>query len=368
MEKINYAVIGVGGVGKAHVRAAKELGNVSLVAVADINEEIGRKIGEEYSVKWYKDYHEMLDKENIDAVSIAVPHFLHAPITIDVIDNFKKHVLIEKPIAVTVKEADSMVTTARKNNVKLAVCFQRRYSGISMALDEIIKSGKLGHMLRGVMLHLTFRDMIYYSSGAWRGKWAKEGGGVLINQGIHTLDYFLWLANEKPKKLFAFANNLLHDIEVEDVASASLVFENGAQAVLQFSCFDKPGRNLIHIKYERGTLDISDNVRIAYTPDLSEMVSGNIPHKSINIDWVDVKPKQVKYEGHTGVVYDFVEAIIEDREPLVNGEESIRSLEVVNAIIMSAVLHKPVDFPINREAYERVWNDLKEAKTIKTFQ
>jgi len=368
MRKVNYAVIGVGGVGRVHVQFAKELENINLVAIADIKEDVGKKVSEEFKVKWYKDYREMLEKEDIDAVSVAVPHFLHASMTVDILKNYKKHVLVEKPIAITVKEADEMINAAKANDLKLAVCFQRRLDGISMAVHELVSSGKLGDLIRATMLHLDFRDMIYYGRGAWRGTWSGEGGGVLINQGIHTLDLFLWIAQEKPKKLFSFTNNLLHDIEVEDVASASLLFENGAQAVLQFSCFDNPGKRYMNFRYENAIIEVDKVARVAYTPGLKDMVSGKVRCNTVTIEWEEIKPKTLATKGHKGVLYDFADAILNDREPFITGEEGLKSLEVVNAIIMSAVLHKPVDLPVDREEYEKVWEKLKEAKSIRAFQ
>ena len=193
--------------------------------------------------------------------------------------------------------------------------------------------------LEGVISFDDFRDMIYYGRGAWRGTWSGEGGGVLINQGIHTLDLFLWIAQEKPKKLFSFTNNLLHDIEVEDVASASLLFENGAQAVLQFSCFDNPGKRYMNFRYENAIIEVDKVARVAYTPGLKDMVSGKVRCNTVTIEWEEIKPKTLAIKGHKGVLYDFADAILNDREPFITGEEGLKSLEIVNAIIMSAVLH-----------------------------
>ncbi|HDJ89795.1 MAG TPA: Gfo/Idh/MocA family oxidoreductase [Thermoprotei archaeon] len=361
MNKIRYGVIGVGGVGKTHVRSAKELENIDLISVADINVGYAKKIGEEYNVSWYKDYREMIEKEELDAVSICVPHFLHASIGLDVISH-DINVLMEKPITVTVGEADKLIDAAKKHDVKLGVCFQHRVDPVNASLKRLIEKS-LGEPLRGDLIYTCYRDQKYYGSGAWRGTWWGEGGGVLINQAIHFIDIFFWLLGKKPKKIFSTINNMLHNIEVEDIASAVALLENNSQAIMQFSSFDYPGIYHLDIRFDKGAVIIDESVaRYVETPILKSMIENKV--EKPKLEWKTPPEVEIKYTGHKGMLYDFANAIIEDRKPLVSGEEGKLSIEVVNAIIMSGFLGRPVDLPLDSSKYDEVLEELRKRKTV----
>ena len=366
MEKIRHAIIGVGGIGKEHARVAHELNEFELIAVSDIDEKVAKDIGEKYHVKWYKDYIEMIEKEKPDSVSICTPHFLHKDMAINAM-KYGVNVLVEKPMAVTVKQADEMIRVARKRNVKLAVVFQHRFDSQIKAAKKII--GSIGDIYRSSLEYCCYRSQQYYGMAKWRGTWKYEGGGVLINQAIHSLDSFLWIVNLKPKKVFAAIDTLIHNIEVEDTVVAIIEFKNKTKGYIYITSNYMPSYERLVFQGNNGVVEIYRNSieHIKYSPPLKEAM-----FKKTEIKW-GIEPKlereSVKLEtssikGHEAVFKDFANAIVEDREPLVNGEEGRKSIEVINGIIMSGFLGKEVNFPINAEEYEKVFKKLIELRRI----
>jgi len=361
--KVKFAVIGIGGIGKAHIRAINNVEEAELVAIAEVNEALGKAAADQLKVDWYKDYREMLEKADVDAVTICTPHFLHAPMTIECA-KAGKHVLTEKPMAIRVSECDEMIKAAKKHGVILGVVFQHRTNPYSKALKAFIDRGELGEIYHAVLEYYTLRTQAYYNSGAWRGTWGMEGGGVLINQGVHFIDLYQWFVGVKPVKLSAFIGNLLHDIEVEDLASAIIEFENGAQGVMQLSTLDNPGFNRIVIRgdkslaiYEGGAPKVA-----VTTPPIKETITSPTGVKPSH-EWKELEPIP-GLRGHEAVIKDFAQAVLKGTAPMVPGEEGRKSVEIVNAIIMSGVLRRPVTFPLDREEYDKVHRRLSELKTI----
>jgi len=365
MKKVSFGVIGVGGVGRHHIKCMKQIDEVEVIAVADINEQIGRAVAEEFKVEWYKDYTKMIERDDIDAVSICTPHFLHCSMTLDCI-KAGKHVLVEKPMARTVAECDLMIEEAKRAGVKLGVVFQNRTNPVAMAIKEYIVQGNLGELYRGSLEYFTFRSQAYYNSGAWRGTWSMEGGGVLINQGIHFIDLFQWFIGLRPKRISAFMNNLLHKIEVEDLASAILEYEGGVQTIMQFSTIDQPGYTRVTLRGDKALLVYEQGkAKVAVTePPLSKGIPESERWGRPKAEWTELEPKQVEISGHAAVIKDFALAVLEDREPMVPGEEGIKSVEIVNGIIMSAATGKVVEFPLDRQLYDKVISKLSELKRI----
>jgi predicted dehydrogenase len=187
MEKVKFGVIGVKGIGKTHMDSIVSSKNAKLTAVADINEAEGRTAALKYGVEWYRDYEKMLEQKNLDAVSICTPHFLHCPMALKALE-YGKNVLVEKPMAITVREADGMVEKARKTGLKLGVVFQYRTFPIYREIKRLIDSDEIGKIYRACMEACVLRTQTYYESDSWRGKWKTEGGGALINQTIHNID------------------------------------------------------------------------------------------------------------------------------------------------------------------------------------
>jgi len=357
LKKVNFGVIGLKGIGQIHINAIKEVEEASLVAVADIDEAVGRAVASRYGVEWYGDYEKMLEDGDVDAVTICTPHFLHASMALKAIE-YGKHVLVEKPMAISVVEADGMVNEARRRDVKLGVVYQYRLHPVYRKIKDVIENDEIGSILRVCMEACVFRTQAYYNRDAWRGKWATEGGGAMINQTIHYFDLLQWFVG-KPSKLYGWVNTVLHEIEVEDIASSVILFENRAHGIVQVSTIDAVPTERFELFGERGKLIKDDGLKLGLLEKtVEEYIREGVVWGKPAFHWYDVDVGEGKGEGHTGIIRDFAEAILEDRDPAVPGEEGETSLEIVNAIILSSFEEKPVKFPIDRTRYENLLKKL----------
>ncbi|RYG55291.1 Gfo/Idh/MocA family oxidoreductase, partial [bacterium] len=209
MQPVRFGVIGVGGMGGHHARSFKDLAEGTLVAVADVNAETAQKVAAETGAKAFVDANDLIDNGDVEAIIIATPHFFHPPVA-EYAASKGVHVLTEKPIAVTVSAADRMIEAAEKGGVLLGVMFQQRTEKVRIKMKAMIDGGELGAVHRVSMMAPWYRPQAYYGSGAWRGTWKGEGGGILMNQAPHSLDQFVWLAGGSPQSVQAIAGTRLH--------------------------------------------------------------------------------------------------------------------------------------------------------------
>ncbi|MCS7252762.1 MAG: Gfo/Idh/MocA family oxidoreductase [Armatimonadota bacterium] len=356
---VKVGIVGLG-MGRIHLQALKRMEGVEVSALCDVNEELLKKVGEEAGVqKLFTDFEQFIS-DDMDAAFICTPHFLHYEQVIAALRS-GKHVFCEKPLAVTVKEADEMAKVARELGKKLAVGFQRRTNPKDRLVKQLIQ--ELGEISRGLYEMLSLRTQAYYDSGAWRGTWWGEGGGVLINQAVHDLDIYQWWMG-MPKLVFGMAETFAHEIETEDLASAIFVYENGAQVLFQASLVNHPGMSRFEVSGEMGCLIYDGNIRLAKIDGALFDFIRTCPEawgKPPEVTWQDVQAPQEEW-GHAALVKDFIDSIVEDREPLVSGEEGIKSVELVNAIIMSTILREPVELPLERASYEALMEDLRAGR------
>ncbi len=253
MKKVRIGIVGVGGMGQGHAESIiNKVKEAALVAVCDIDEKIARQVGEKYNVKWFTDYKELVDSGIADAVIVATPHYFHPEISIYAMEK-GLHALSEKPIAVTVSQADQMVRAASKTGKVFSVMYQMRSNGTFIAAKKLIESGKLGEIKRTLLVNPWYRSQAYYDSGSWRATWKGEGGGVLINQAPHMIDIFTWLAG-LPKRFEAKARTKLHNIEVEDEACALLEYENGAWGYYYTTTNEVPCVPYLEIAGDKGKI------------------------------------------------------------------------------------------------------------------
>jgi len=359
MKKVNFGVVGLKGIGQTHIEAVKAVEEAELVAVADIDEDVGKAVASRFNVECYVNYEEMLGRKDVDVVAVCTPHFLHAPMALKAVEH-GKHVLVEKPMAVSVVEADQMIDMAKRRNVKLGVVYQYRFQPLYQEMKRIIKEGELGPIMRVCMEACTFRTQAYYNSDPWRGKWATEGGGVLINQTIHNLDLLQWFVG-KPSKLQGWISTMLHDIEVEDIASSTIIFENGAHGVVQVSTIDAVPTERIEIYGGKAKIvNVGGELKIGLLEkSVRECISEDAVWGKPQFRWMDVEMEK-EGAGHAGVIKDFSRSILEDRHPMVPGEEGRISLEIANAIILSSFEDEPVKFPISREKYAQLTEKLRQ--------
>lgn len=370
MGTLGAAVVGLG-VGRRHVEAYAQLPESTLVAVCDQNPERLRAVADQYHVDTYTDVSDLLRDDRVEVVSVATPHPAHAAITIAALEA-GRHVIVEKPISVELREADAMIACARRHGRTLATIFQRRFWPAALRLHQAIADGKLGRPVSGECELSWWRTEQYYTRDPWRGRWDTEGGGVLVNQGIHALDMFQWCLGE-PETLWARWANLSHPyIEVEDNVAAAVAFRNGALGVIRMTTSSRVSRTRITVHGSNGasasvveepegavgyndlwTIPGEEQVR---TDSLREHVaSGEYIYRAAQSPehpptWYtgyeyrrDADPSY-----HAIQIQDFLRAIQAGREPLVSGEEGRKSLELMTAIYQSGRTGEPVRFPLTR--------------------
>lgn len=368
MKRVRFGIIGVGSMGSGHARTMQKVEECQLTAVCDIDEEVAKAVGEEHGVKWFLDYRELIDSGLVDAVIVATPHYFHPPISIYAMRKGIA-VLSEKPIAVTVKEADEMIKTAKETGVPFAVMYQNRSAGYAQAAKKLVDEGRLGEIYRTTLISTYFRSQAYYDSAGWRGTWKGEGGGVLINQAPHALDLFTWIGG-LPSKVLAKTKTRRHRIEVEDEASAMLEYPNGATGYLHTSTNEAPGTNLMEFCGEKGKLVIYNNKLHFWeleTPiqefcEKTDQMWGSPKARPVEV------PIPERETGHAAIMRNFARHILYGEPLLTPGEEGINSVELINAVILSGAKGKEVSIPVDREEYEAFIEEMKAKSKEKVIK
>ena len=344
MKKLKVAIVGCGRVSRMYKQAFQDLSNrVTVVNAVDTDFKKAQLFAREFSgCSPQKNYQEILNKD-LDVIHLATPHHLHAPMAIESMER-DINVLTEKPMAITLQEADRMIAVAEKEGVKLGVIFQTRYVKGCIDLKKIIESGKLGK-LKSARSYLSWmRTEEYYNNSDWKGTWDKEGGGVLIDQAIHSIDRVQWLIGSQPKWIKGHIDNRVHDsYKVEDVAEAFVRFENECLYQLYAcNCYSYNAPIEIEIAGERGQVGLKQD--LAWV-DLEGESYYEIKE---GYDGLFVGPS---YWGcsHLTQIKDFYNSVINDQEVLVDGREGRKSLELVRGIYNSAVRGKKVCLPFTDE-------------------
>lgn len=343
---LKFCIIGAGVGASFLARAANELKNeglLTLAAVAGRNVEEAKKFAKQYNIRNpYGNYMDMLVREEPDIVAISTPHYLHFPMTLDAIE-YGANVLVDKPMAINLHEADEMIRRAEKRGVKLGVVLEYRFDKGANFIKQLVAEGKLGKVVLGEAIVEWYRPHDYYDKSPWRGRWATEGGGALINQAIHTIDLLLWIIGE-PEYLWAQIDTVRHDIEVEDLAVAIIRFKNGTLGVVQASTAIYPGMpTRLEIHGLNGTA-----IWEGETLKMVKLLKGEVEiPKEVKLEKAKAweRPEAVPIDKHVALLRDFATAIIEDRQPKVNGYEGRRSLELIRAIYKASKEKSVVTFP-----------------------
>ncbi len=326
--KPGVAIIGCGNIFGVHAEAVQKYKNAELKAVVDIKKEKAVKAAAKYDCSYFTDYQEMLKEKEIDVIHICTPHYLHAPMSIDSL-KAGKHVLVEKPMAENLDNAQKMIEVKNRHPEQhLGIVFQNRYNTTSQKARQLIQKGELGK-LKGIKGIVTwYRNDDYYLQDEWRGKWETEGGGVLINQAIHTLDLVQWLGGELEAVKGNFDTRVIESIEVEDTADATLFFKDNKKGIFFASnCFSTNSPVEIEIHGEEGLLKLQNNNLILEKEDGSidlRSEEGNDEFKSY---WG---------QGHESLITDFYNNIRENRQDYVTAEEGIKSIEIIHGIYESS--------------------------------
>lgn len=344
MIRFSLAGTGVGGdfVAKA-LHLLKMEGSAELVAVAGRRAAKTEEFARKYGVKqWYTSFEQMLNEGGFDAVAISTPHYLHFPQALAAIEaGF--HVLVDKPMAVSLREADEMIRRAEKKGVKLGVIFEYRFDPIVEELKGLIEEGRLGRLIMGEAVVEWFRPQEYYERSDWRGRWATEGGGALINQAIHTIDLLLWFMGDV-EEVWGLTGTFAHSIEVEDLAVAALKFRNGAFGVVQGATAIYPGLpTRLEVHGTEGTAVI-EGAELKMLVIKGEEIREERRKGSELASWS--RPEAVPVDNHKKLIRDFAQSVKSDGKPRVDGIEGRRSLELIRAVYQSGRTGQAVRLPL----------------------
>lgn len=338
MQKVKFGIAGTGMIAQMHADAIRRTKNSELFIVYDKVTEKAEAFARKNNCKYAATVEEFLASE-IDAVTIGTPSGLHGETAI-ACANAKKHILCEKPLEVTVSRTDAILDACRKNNVILCPVFQLRYSKTVGLVKDAIDSGRLGRIVLASASVRWFRTPEYYLNAGWRGTWALDGGGALMNQGIHTLDLLLYF-NGKVNEVTAKNANILHkNIEVEDTVGALLSFENGSIGYVEASTACNPGfPRKIEISGTQGSIILEDDKITRWQFD-EELPCDDEIRKGSNISEGMVggssDPAAITCEGHRRQISDFADAILGIAPLKMSGIEGRNAVELVCAVYESA--------------------------------
>jgi predicted dehydrogenase len=329
----HIGIIGGGGISETHARAAREIDGVELAAFYGDNYERTSQLGQSYGGTVYRDLESLLAHRPLDLVIIGSPSALHAEQGIAAA-KCGLHVLTEKPIDVTTAQADALIKECEGAQVKLGVCFQDRVTPDIVRLKQLIDEGRAGKPIVCSGYVKWYRPPEYYAGSRWRGTRALDGGGALMNQGVHTVDLLLWLMGEV-ERVYARTLTALHDIEVEDTVVATLEFRNGAVGTLEVGTSIYPGyQRRVEVSGSEGTI-VLEHDRIVRadlrTPDPTLIVQSES-----NTNASASSPIVSDVSGHRRLIEDFLRAIENGGRPICDGLEGRRSVELIEAIYESS--------------------------------
>lgn len=345
---MNYALIGCGRIAVNHIKAAVN-NRLNIVAVCDVKPEAMEALLEKHdlrqdtSIKRYTDYKKMLRENDITLVSIATESGIHAEIALYCIDH-GIHVIIEKPMAMNMADANEIIRRSREKGVKVSACHQNRFNVAVQALRSAVETGRFGRISHG-SIHVRWnRDHNYYDQAPWRGTWAQDGG-CLMNQCIHGIDLLRWMLGDEVDEVYGTTRQQFHDyLEAEDVGMAVVKFKSGAVATIEGTTNVYP-RNLEETLYvfgENGTVKIggtsTNNI------DVWDFADGDA--SDADKQGLQEATSNVYGNGHTSLFTDMMEAIEKDRAPYVDAVAGRNALEMVLAIYQSQKNGKPVKLPL----------------------
>lgn len=341
---MKFAIIGCGFIAKKHAKAIQNIKDASLVAICDKVPETMEFYKEEYSATPYTELDEMLEKEDIDVVCICTPSGLHAPLAVQVA-NAKKHIVLEKPIAMTLEDTDQIIEACENNNVKLSVVHPNRFRPVVQELRKIIDHNLLGKISHANATVNWNRNQEYYDQAPWRGT-KEHDGGVLMNQAIHNLDLLLWFMGD-PEQVFSMEATRLRQIEAEDVSAGLIKFESGALGTVETSTtvYPKNFEESITIFGEKGTVKIG-GTNALYFEHID--IEGK-ENKELEALKEKIKAEPWGTPGHQWIIEDMVSAIKEERTPAVTGEDGRKALELVLSFYESAKQNQSIQFTKEKE-------------------
>jgi predicted dehydrogenase len=349
---VRYAVVGCGKIHGTHCDALSEIEGARLSAVYDVDPDAACLASDRYGVPAAKNLEDLFD--HIDAAIVCVPSGLHAEVALQAA-RAGKHVVVEKPIDVTLEAARAMVEGCREAGVKLACISQHRFSRDIRRLRDAAMGGELGRLLQGDAYVKWYRTQAYYDSGDWRGTYALDGGGCLMNQGVHYVDMIQWVMGGV-RSVQAVCRTLAHEIEVEDVAYALVEYRNGAVGLIHASTNCYPGMaERMEVHGVHGSVVLEGDRTKLWQIDAVAAQEGQYgggvmmqPTPNLHLSGAGAPPTEEEAEGtrpswqwgeqHRLQLEDFTQAVVDDRDPFITGEMALEPLKVILAIYESSRL------------------------------
>ena len=346
---MKYALIGCGRIAVNHIKAAKN-NDLEVVALCDVDPSKfdimleKADCGDFPEAARYTDYHQMLQEHpEIQLIAIATESGEHAPIALDCIDA-GKHLIIEKPMAMSLADADEIIRRSQEKGVKVSACHQNRFNLAVQQMRQALEQGRFGRLSHG-SIHVRWnRNQGYYDQAPWRGTWAQDGG-CLMNQCIHGIDLLRWMMGDEVEEVYGFTRQQFHDyLEAEDVGMAVVRFANGALGTIEgtVNVYPKNLEETLYLFGETGTVKIggtsTNNIDVWDFADETEADAAN--------KGLEEQTSNVYGNGHTLLYADVIEAIQQDREPYVDAVAGRNALELVLAIYKSQKTGEPVTLPL----------------------
>ena len=371
MTTVRMGVIGIGGMGSYHATYLQkgEIPGAELIAVCDIAPErlkwAKEALGEK--VQRFESAEALFAVNAVDAVLIATPHYFHPPIAIQAFGH-GVHALTEKPAGVYTRQVREMNEAAARSGKIFGIMFNQRCRPVFQRLKELLESGEVGEMRRSVWINTDwFRSQNYYDSGGWRATWQGEGGGILINQCPHNLDLWQWICGV-PCRVRAFIGfGKYHKIEVDDDVTAYVEYANGATGAFIATTGEAPGTNRLEITGDRGKV-VFEHGQITFwrtRTSVSQFVRESKSGFATPDTWKCEVPPGGPGGEHQGITKAFVQAILKGTPLIVRGDEGINSLQISNAMHLSAWTDQWVDIPVNEDLF---CQKLQEKVNTSTFR
>jgi len=341
---LKFGLVGCGRIAKRHAEllAHDRVRGARLAAVCDIDSDRARRLGEQFGAAHFNGMHEMLRDTDLDVVSVLTPSGVHAQNVVELAP-YRKHIVVEKPMALRIGDADQMIAACTENGVKIFVVKQNRFNIPVVKLREALVEGRFGKLFLGTVRVRWSRDQAYYDQDAWRGTWALDGG-VLANQASHHIDLLEWMMGDI-ESVFAMGVTALANIETEDTAIATLKFKSGALGLVEATTAVRPKdlEGSLSILGEKGTVEIGGFA-------VNEMKTWNFvesrPEDELVKSKYSVSPPNVYGFGHQAYYEHVVDCISGNGLALVDGREGRRSLELISAIYESIETNRQVRLPV----------------------
>ncbi|NMA91214.1 MAG: Gfo/Idh/MocA family oxidoreductase [Amphibacillus sp.] len=346
MTQLRVGIIGCGNVFPMHAASVVAREDAELVAVCDIKKDRADQKAELYQCRAYYDYLEMFAQENLDVIHICLPHHLHAPVTIEAAKH-KIHVMTEKPMAIHYQDAVDMIDAAKEAGVTLGVIFQNRYNPGSRLIKRMLENGELGAIKSGKLSVTWDRSDQYYLQSDWKGTWDKEGGGVVIDQAIHTLDLMRWFVDSDLKYVDASISNRAHEIiEVEDAAEGVIAYQNGvvtAFHAINYYTYDAPVEIELHCENGIAKM-LADQATVTLNNGQTFIADDNPLETFTYEDGV----KGYWGVSHVKQINNFYDTLSGKAVLDIPAKEALKTQQMINAIYQSGKEKRRINF--NRES------------------